>query len=767
VLTGLFNGTPLQVRAYALNAIGGGTIVDASGTTTPLDSLTTVPDVPTAVSATVAPGTATVSWTAPTYTGGADIDGYTVTASPGGATCTSSTTSCTFASGSLTNGTAYAFTVAATNAVGTGGASLPSATKTPRDLPASPTSVTAAAGNGAIDVTWTNPTDDGGSAITGYTATTTTAPTASCSVTAASGLTGCRITGLANAVSTTVRVVATNAVGSSTPSAASGSVTTRLVPRTPPYAKAMAGDGQVLINFGTSNDGAGHEASSYTASVIGDPSKTCSYTPAYPNTNQCFITGLTNGVTYEFSLVANNNVGQSLPVVPGPIPGGERSMMAKPAPSIGTPSHAAGYSVDGAAAIYFKGIPDDAAVVYSVFVAEYPAIPDPIANQSLQPKCQFGRDERDTYSCPAQNLQNGTLYNVVVMATNGPLSQTVSPPTVIFPYSAPSSPGSIKVATGATSAVVTWSPGSNGGYPIVSTTVTAQPGGASCTASGTGTSCTITGLTPMVSYTFTVTSTSSIGSSSPASTSAEVGSFALSGSGFAAEVMAGVYQASGTGGSTWGYFTDLGLGTAANALAYEPSDGFMYFLDNPHAAAKSVYRLGVTGQVELVGKVAGLAKRTEYTGGAIDPATGSYYVSGSSTSLLRISSATGSLVATPVALPPGALLGADFAIHGGKVVSFTKASICRWTLTDATTPATCSAVRSTLRAQASGSQWLSGDGNALFVRQNINARVVRFTGLQSGHPEGVTVGVRNGLPSNPLRNDGASVVPAEGNPTRF
>ena len=766
-ITGLFNGTALRVSVYAINDQGGGTIVDASGTVTPLSSLTTVPDVPTAVSATASPRSASVSWTAPTYTGGAAIDSYTVTATPGGATCTSSTTSCTYSTGSLTDGTAYTFAVTATNAVGTGGASLPSAPKTPVEVPASPTAVTAVAGNRAIDVTWTNPTDDGGSAITGYTATTTAAPTASCSVTAASGRTSCRITGLTNGAATTVRVVATNAVGSSAPSSASSSVTPLLVPLTPAYARAYAGDGQVLVKFPESSDGAGHAATSYTAAVIGDPSKTCSYTPVYPNTDQCFITGLTNGVTYEFSLVANNNLGQSLPVVPAPLPGGERSMVATPAPSIGTPDHVAASTSDGSAAVYFHGIPDDAAVVYSVFVATYPEIPDPITNQSMQPKCQFGRDERDTYECLAQNLGIGTLYNVVVMATNASLAQTVSPPTVIFPHSVPSAPASVSVSTGNSSARVSWTPGGDGGYPLVSTTVTAQPGGATCTVGGSSTSCTISGLSPMTTYTFSVVPSTVIGTGPATTASAEVGSFALSGAGFAAEVMAGVYEASGTGGATWGYFVDLGLGSATNALAYEPADGFMYFIDNPHAAARSAYRLGVNGQTELVGKVAGLAKRIEYTGGAIDPATGSYYVSGSSTSLLRISSASGALVATPVALPPGAQLGADFIIRAGKVISFTKASICRWTLTDASTPAVCSAVRSTLRAQASGSRWLSRDGSALLVRQNVNARVVRFSGILGSQPDGVTVCVRNGLPSNPLRNDGASVVPAEGNPTRF
>jgi hypothetical protein len=62
--------------------------------------------------------------------GGSPITGYTVTASPGGATCsTAGTRSCTVTG--LLNGTAYTFTVRATNSVGTGPASAPSAPVTP------------------------------------------------------------------------------------------------------------------------------------------------------------------------------------------------------------------------------------------------------------------------------------------------------------------------------------------------------------------------------------------------------------------------------------------------------------------------------------------------------------------------------------------------------------------------------------------------------------------------------------------------------------
>jgi hypothetical protein len=82
------------------------------------------------VSATAGNASATVSWTAPAN-GGSTITGYTVTASPGGATATVSGSTLTATLTGLTNGQAYTFTVTATNAVGTSAPSSPSNSVTP------------------------------------------------------------------------------------------------------------------------------------------------------------------------------------------------------------------------------------------------------------------------------------------------------------------------------------------------------------------------------------------------------------------------------------------------------------------------------------------------------------------------------------------------------------------------------------------------------------------------------------------------------------
>jgi hypothetical protein len=227
-----------------------------------------VPAAPLNVVATAGDTSATVSWTAPNN-GGSPITSYTVTpwigttAQP--ATVVGVTTMAAIQSAGrrkvrpasfmcriegitpsmgifaaatpptsttitgLTNGTTYTFTVTATNAIGTGPASVASNAVTPQApvAPGAPTSVSAVAGNGSASVSWTAPASNGGSPITSYTVTpyvgsvaqTTTVVPGSPPATTAT------INGLTNGTTYTFTVTATNAVGSGPASAPSNGVT--------------------------------------------------------------------------------------------------------------------------------------------------------------------------------------------------------------------------------------------------------------------------------------------------------------------------------------------------------------------------------------------------------------------------------------------------------------------------------------------------------------------------------------------------------------
>jgi hypothetical protein len=164
-----------------------------------------------------------VNWVAPESDGGAAVTGYTATATPGGAQCsTDGATTCTITG--LPEGTEHQVTVTATNAVGTGPASLPAAARTPDiTAPGAPRSVELTALPGRIEVAWSAPESDGGSAVTGYVATATPGG-ATCTTT---GATLCTISGLDDGTAYRVAVAAINVIGTGASSDAGEAVTPR------------------------------------------------------------------------------------------------------------------------------------------------------------------------------------------------------------------------------------------------------------------------------------------------------------------------------------------------------------------------------------------------------------------------------------------------------------------------------------------------------------------------------------------------------------
>jgi hypothetical protein len=115
-ITGLTGGTAYAVTVTATNLAGTSAASSATSVTP-----TGGPGAPTAASATAGLLRAVVMWKAPADTGGG-ITGYTATASPGGATCTTTgALTCTITD--LLNTKAYTITITARSAGGTGTAS--------------------------------------------------------------------------------------------------------------------------------------------------------------------------------------------------------------------------------------------------------------------------------------------------------------------------------------------------------------------------------------------------------------------------------------------------------------------------------------------------------------------------------------------------------------------------------------------------------------------------------------------------------------------
>ncbi len=137
IVTGLTNGTIYNCTVAATNIVGP-SLPSAASSVTPA----TVPGAPTIVSATLGNAQVTVTFNPPASDGGAAITGYRVTSNPAGGTDSSGgTLGQSHIVTGLTNGTAYTFTVTATNSVGST-ASASSVSVTPYAPPvASNTSV--------------------------------------------------------------------------------------------------------------------------------------------------------------------------------------------------------------------------------------------------------------------------------------------------------------------------------------------------------------------------------------------------------------------------------------------------------------------------------------------------------------------------------------------------------------------------------------------------------------------------------------------------
>ena len=276
--------------------------------TTPTGGGSQAPGSPTDVVATAGDAKAQVNWTAPISNGGSAITGYTVTSAPEGKTCASVTPGCQVAG--LTNGTAYTFTVTATNAVGISVPSNPSNSVTPlaATVPDSPTLVNASAGDGQAYVNWTAPSSNGGSAITGYSAIATPGGN-SCNSTSL----GCSVLGLSNGTPYTFKVTATNAVGTSLPSVPSNTVTPTAaptVPSVPTQVVATAGNQAAIVSWSPPVNMGGSAINGYR--VISTPNSSGCTTA----TTTCTVHGLSNGTAYSFNVIATNATGDSDPSSP-------------------------------------------------------------------------------------------------------------------------------------------------------------------------------------------------------------------------------------------------------------------------------------------------------------------------------------------------------------------------------------------------------------------------------------------------------------------
>ena len=162
-----------------------------------------------------------------------------------------------------------------------------------------------------ITVTNTTPTPDTAQTLTLTNATSFLSGTFPGSVT--TGL-SYKVTGLTNGDDYTFSIAATNSAGTGLDSATSEAIRPAGIPKAVTDLRATAGSLQVVLNWSKPTDLSGGEFVNYTVFhklSSGTYSLTPSATVSDYNTETATITGLTNGVAYDFKVVVNSNVGSS------------------------------------------------------------------------------------------------------------------------------------------------------------------------------------------------------------------------------------------------------------------------------------------------------------------------------------------------------------------------------------------------------------------------------------------------------------------------
>ncbi len=330
-------------------------------------------------------------------------------------------------------------------------------------------------------MTWLAPASSGGAVITQY---TVTASSDSHTVSVDGALRVATVTGLTNGTSYTFTVVATNFKGDSPTSLPSNSVTPATVPAAPTGVTATRGNALAAVSWIAPISDGGNALTGYT--ITSAPGNVT--TNASAGSTSIDVTGLLNGTSYTFTVVAKNSVGSSAASV--------ASNAAVPATVPDAPTGVSATAGDGEAGVsWVAPTSTGGSAITSYTVTSTP--------NDITVNAAAGST---TINVPG--LTNGVSYTFKIVAKNAIGNSAASlASTAVIPsaITVPSAPTNAVATIGNGQASVLWTAsGSNGGSAITGYTVTSLPGNVQASVSGTSTRATVTGLTNGTPYTFTV-----------------------------------------------------------------------------------------------------------------------------------------------------------------------------------------------------------------------------------------------------------------------
>lgn len=357
------------------------------------------------------------------------------------------------------------------------------------------TNITASSGPGSLTISWSpaNPGSFYGTqySIRSYTVKATSAGLSGTLATCSSQITTCTLTGLENGRAYYIQITAENTgYGESNVWGAGPWTPCCSVPVAPGNVAAAAASESASVTWAAPGNAAATGGGPITYQVSSDPAAVnCTTTDL-----TCAFTGLVNGTSYTFLIVAQTQYGSS-PAA--------RSPAVTPMGLPGAPTNVVGYiGSKGTVDVTWAG----PASTGGTPVTEYIATAAPGGANCVSP---------GGLRCSITGLSNGTSYTFTVVAKNivgaGPAS---APSPVARVLAGPGAPKSIAAKAGRGVATVTWKPPTSlGGLKISKYVVTASPSGKSCTTKATV--CRFSGLTDNTVYVFSVRAYNAKGAGMP------------------------------------------------------------------------------------------------------------------------------------------------------------------------------------------------------------------------------------------------------------